>query len=64
VLREPDSNRRPPGYGPGELPTALSRDNFVINSNNQISRYKQKMKNIVSWCLVFRICRLRRPGGQ
>ncbi len=27
-LREPDLNRRPPGYGPGELPTALSRDGF------------------------------------
>jgi hypothetical protein len=25
-LRERDSNPRPPGYGPGELPTALSRD--------------------------------------
>ena len=25
VLRGPDSNRRPPGYGPGELPTALPR---------------------------------------
>ena len=26
MLRGPDSNRRPPGYGPGELPTALPRD--------------------------------------
>ena len=25
-LRESDSNRRPQGYGPCELPTALSRD--------------------------------------
>ena len=31
VLREPDLNRRPPGYGPGELPTALSRDNQLKN---------------------------------
>ena len=26
VLRELDSNQRPPGYEPGELPTAPSRD--------------------------------------
>ena len=26
LLREPDSNGRPPGYEPGELPTAPSRD--------------------------------------
>ena len=26
LLRGPDLNRRPPGYGPGELPTALPRD--------------------------------------
>lgn len=29
MLRESDSNRRPPGYGPGELPTALSRYNYI-----------------------------------
>jgi hypothetical protein len=28
-LRERDSNPRPPGYGPGELPTALSRDGTI-----------------------------------
>ena len=26
LLRGPDSNRRPAGYGPAELPTALPRD--------------------------------------
>ncbi len=31
LLRGPDSNRRPPGYGPSELPTALPRVNIIIN---------------------------------
>lgn len=28
LLRELESNQRPPGYGPSELPTALPRDVF------------------------------------
>jgi hypothetical protein len=30
-LRGPDLNRRPPGYGPGELPTALPRGALIKN---------------------------------
>ena len=34
-LRRPDSNERPPGYEPGELPTAPLRD--VIILANEVS---------------------------
>ena len=29
-LRRPDSNERPPGYEPGELPTAPLRDVIIL----------------------------------
>lgn len=38
-LRESDSNRRPQGYGPCELPTALSRDGcFKKRSDHRAQR--------------------------
>ena len=33
LLRGSDLNRRPPGYGPGELPTALPRDKFHFEND-------------------------------
>ena len=40
MLRGPDSNRRPPGYGPGELPTALPRYNYHSGNKQQITSTK------------------------
>ena len=40
LLRRPDSNERPPGYEPGELPTAPLRDVFL----KPLQRYDYNMK--------------------
>ena len=49
VLRRTDSDRRPPGYEPDELPTALLRDVVhFLNRNTQNYRFKynQKLLNV------------------
>ena len=35
-LRGTDLNGRPPGYGPGELPTALSRVTNTLQSDSKV----------------------------
>ena len=40
-LRGPDLNRRPPGYEPDELPTALPRDISHIYYMNKNRAYAQ-----------------------
>ena len=42
LLRELDSNERPPGYEPGELPTAPPRDVFVGAKVQQIVKSEKR----------------------
>ena len=45
MLRRLDSNARPPGYEPDELPTALLRDVvYFLNRNTQNYRFKYNSK--------------------
>ena len=74
VLRRLDSNARPPGYEPDELPTALLRDVvYFLNRNTQNYRFKYNSKSqmYVFYLELYRtsigaiwILRLPTPLGQ